>query len=153
MEMIGKVRRMKLRDKLSNSEIAKRTGLSRNTVKKWLRAPGDLAPRYQRESSDGKLTVNIGFAVNQGSLVTVQPDGKILLANFGTASSGGNNEFTLARYNADGSLDASFGGAGKVTTDFGFSSDTGYSVTLQADGKILVAGTRYNGSGDRKSVV
>jgi transposase len=56
MEMIGKVRRMKLRDKLSNSEIAKRTGLSRNTVKKWLRAPGDLAPRYQRESSDGKLT-------------------------------------------------------------------------------------------------
>lgn len=38
MEMIGKVRRMKLRDQLSNSEIAKRTGLSRNTVKKWLKA-------------------------------------------------------------------------------------------------------------------
>lgn len=35
MEMIGKVRRMKLREQLSNSEIAKRTGLSRNTVKKW----------------------------------------------------------------------------------------------------------------------
>ncbi len=45
MEMIGKVRRMKLRDKLSNSEIAKRTGLSRNTVKKWLKAPGDVVPR------------------------------------------------------------------------------------------------------------
>ena len=56
MEMIGKVRRMKLRDKLSNSEIAKRTGLSRNTVKKWLKAPGDQFPRYRRESSDGKLT-------------------------------------------------------------------------------------------------
>ena len=54
MEMIGKVRRMKLRDKLSNSEIAKRTGLSRNTVKKWLKAPGDVVPRYRRESSDGK---------------------------------------------------------------------------------------------------
>ena len=48
MEMIGKVRRMKLRDQLSNSEIAKRTGLSRNTVKKWLKAPGDEAPKYRR---------------------------------------------------------------------------------------------------------
>ena len=33
MEMIGKVRRMKLREQLSYSEIAKRTGLSCNTVK------------------------------------------------------------------------------------------------------------------------
>ncbi len=48
MEMIGKVRRMKLREQLSNSEIAKRTGLSRNTVKKWLKAPGDQAPKYKR---------------------------------------------------------------------------------------------------------
>ena len=47
MEMIGKVRRMKLREQLSNSEIAKRTGLSRNTVKKWLKAPGDQAPKYK----------------------------------------------------------------------------------------------------------
>ena len=39
MEMIGKVRRMKLRDKLSHSAIAKATGLSRTTVKKWLKAP------------------------------------------------------------------------------------------------------------------
>ena len=56
MDMIGKVRRMKLRDKLSNSTIAKLTGLSRNTVKKWLKAPGNIAPKYSRESSEGKLT-------------------------------------------------------------------------------------------------
>lgn len=56
MDLIGKVRRMKLRDQLSNSEIAKRTGLSRNTVKKWLKAPGDVIPRYRRQSRDGKLT-------------------------------------------------------------------------------------------------
>ncbi len=56
MEMIGKVRRMKLRDKLSHSAIAKATGLSRTTVKKWLKAPGDKAPKYVRESIDGKLT-------------------------------------------------------------------------------------------------
>ena len=56
MEMIGKVRRMKLRDKLSNSAIAKLTGLSRNTVKKWLKAPGAVIPKYSRESPAGKLT-------------------------------------------------------------------------------------------------
>ena len=56
MDMIGKVRRMKLRDKLSNSAIAKLTGLSRNTVKKWLKAAGDVAPKYRRTSPDGKLS-------------------------------------------------------------------------------------------------
>jgi transposase len=47
---------MKLRDKLSNSAIAKLTGLSRNTVKKWLKAPGAVIPKYSRESPAGKLT-------------------------------------------------------------------------------------------------
>ena len=56
MDMIGKVRRMKLRDRLSLSEIAKRTGLSRNTVKKWLKAPGEVVPKYERASAEGKLT-------------------------------------------------------------------------------------------------
>jgi DNA-binding transcriptional regulator LsrR (DeoR family) len=32
MDMLGKVRRMKMRDKLTISEISKRTGLSRYTV-------------------------------------------------------------------------------------------------------------------------
>ena len=44
MCMIGKLRRMKLRDQLFVSEIAKRTGLSRNTAKKWLKAPGEVVP-------------------------------------------------------------------------------------------------------------
>ena len=44
MDMIGKVRRMKMRDGISISEISRKTGLSRNTVKKWLKAPaGDPA--------------------------------------------------------------------------------------------------------------
>lgn len=56
MDMIGKVRRMRLRDQLSLSEIAKRTGLSHNTVKKWLRAPSDVVPEYERVKLEGKLT-------------------------------------------------------------------------------------------------
>ena len=56
MDMIGKVRRMKLRDQLSLSEISKRTGLARNTVKKWLNAPGDEPPKYERRATERKLT-------------------------------------------------------------------------------------------------
>ena len=40
MDMIGKVRRKKLRDQLSDGEICRLTGLARNTVKKWLKVPG-----------------------------------------------------------------------------------------------------------------
>ncbi len=55
MEMLGKVRRMHYRDGLSRSEIARRTGLSRTTVKKWLRAQEGASTRYRRESMPGKL--------------------------------------------------------------------------------------------------
>ena len=56
MEMLGKVRRMHYRDGLSRAEIARRTGLSRNTVKKWLKASEGVEPRYRRPTVAGKLT-------------------------------------------------------------------------------------------------
>jgi len=56
MEMLGRVRRMYFRDRLSRSEIARRTGLSRNTVKKWLRAGESVEPRYRRGCKPGKLS-------------------------------------------------------------------------------------------------
>ena len=56
MEMLGRIRRMYLRDKLSLHEIAKRTGLARNTLRKWLRTPEDVTtPTYSRAKSYGKL--------------------------------------------------------------------------------------------------
>ena len=66
MEMIGKVRRMKLRDKLSHSAIAKVTGLSRTTVKKWLNvsAPIEYWPPVPIEvwpgANAGSLNANCG---------------------------------------------------------------------------------------------
>jgi large exoprotein involved in heme utilization and adhesion len=45
------------------------------------------------------------------------------------------------RYNPDGSHDYSFGNGGKVMTHFGSTVDKGEAVTIQADGKILVAGS------------
>ena len=56
MDVIGKVRRLKLRDKLSTSAIARATSLSRNIVKKWFKAPGDVTPKYVREAPEGKLS-------------------------------------------------------------------------------------------------
>ncbi len=58
MEMLGKIRRMHLRDKLSLHEIAKRTGLSRNTIRSWLRTtPGTAPPTYRRIKGEVKLSV------------------------------------------------------------------------------------------------
>ena len=56
MEMLGKIRRMYLRDKLSRHEITKLTGLSRNTIPRWLRrAEKEEPPRYRRREELGKL--------------------------------------------------------------------------------------------------
>jgi uncharacterized delta-60 repeat protein len=69
----------------------------------------------------------------------MQPDGKVVVA--GQAYANGNYDFALARYSADGSLDASFGTAGKLTTDFVGGNDGASAVAIQPDGKIIVAGT------------
>ncbi len=89
----------------------------------------------------GKLTTDFGGA-DQGYSVAIQSNGKIVVA--GNTNNGGSNiDFALARYNSDGSLDNTFDTDGKVTTDFGTSTDRGYSVAIQSDGKIVVVGERY----------
>jgi uncharacterized delta-60 repeat protein len=90
-------------------------------------------------SGDGKLTTNIGTSYDYASAVTLQADGKILVAGYSFDSVTGFSDVVIARYNRNGSLDTTFDNDGKVITDFVF-YDYGYSVTLQADGKILVAG-------------
>jgi uncharacterized delta-60 repeat protein len=83
-------------------------------------------------------------ALMLGNSVIQQADGKLVVAGY--SDNGGNYDFALVRYNADGSLDTGFDGDGKVTTDIGASNDVGYSVIQQADGKLVVAGYSYNGS-------
>jgi len=55
--MYAKIRRMFYREHLNISEIQQRTSLSRNTIKKWLKAPSDSAVKYQRAKKPGKLTL------------------------------------------------------------------------------------------------
>ena len=59
-------------------------------------------------------------AFDSAFAVAIQADGKIVVAGY--SWNGSEFDFALARYNADGSLDTSFDGDGKVTTDFGASS-------------------------------
>ncbi|SFN70159.1 hypothetical protein SAMN05216289_15212, partial [Dokdonella immobilis] len=55
MATYAKVRRMRLREGLSISEIARRTSLSRNTIKAWLRESTRRELSYRREAGSKKL--------------------------------------------------------------------------------------------------
>ena len=56
MVMYAKIRRMFFREHLSISEIARRTTLTRNTIKKWLKAADGSEPKYRRPPKLTKLT-------------------------------------------------------------------------------------------------
>jgi len=89
---------------------------------------------------DGKLTTDFGASDDYADSVLLQSDGKILVAG-SSVKSDGSSDFELARYKSDGSLDSTFDGDGRLVMDFGGTLDTWYSISLQSDGKILVAGT------------
>jgi len=90
--------------------------------------------------SSGIVIQPIGSDDDRGESLAIQPDGKILLG--GACSTVGNNDFCIARFNSDGSLDTTFGNGGKVIQNIG----TGYSLAFQPDGKILMGGFCSNGS-------
>lgn len=85
-----------------------------------------------------------------GRHIALQKDGKIVI---GGSSSAYDGSLALARYNANGSLDASFGsGSGTPGITFtsisaGQGSAVGYGLAIQPDGKIIVVGTATNGDG------
>ena len=56
MVIYAKIRRMFFREHCSISEISRRTSLTRNTIKKWLKSPDGTEPKYLRLKSEGKLT-------------------------------------------------------------------------------------------------
>ena len=58
MAVIGKVKRMHFREKKSVREIVRLTGMARNTVRKWLKAPMLEEPKYRRGEQPGRLTAH-----------------------------------------------------------------------------------------------
>ncbi len=105
---------------------------------------------------------NLGFVVtdfagdnDRANGMALQPDGKIVAA--GTAFVDGDDDFAVARYNPDGTLDTTFNPSGTtpglVTTDISGNDDNGQAVVIQPDGKIVVAGTAHVSGNDDFAVV
>jgi uncharacterized delta-60 repeat protein len=102
-------------------------------------------------SGDGKVTAAIGTGDDSGKSVKLQSDGNIVVA--GDSHNGSNIDFAVVRFTTNGILDTSFNGTGKVTTAIGSGDDSADGMTLQDDGKILLAGNSYNGSNEDFAVV
>lgn len=96
--------------------------------------------------TDGTVTVDFDGDRDSGVHMVQQADGKILVA--GNATVDGQRDFALARLNVDGTLDASFAGDGRQTTDFNGYEDAARSPAIK-DGKILVVGRAEKDGGGR----
>lgn len=103
-------------------------------------APGDLDSSFD---GDGRVLTDFG-GYDHGDDLAVQGDGKIVTVGAG-AGAAGDTDFALTRHNADGSPDTSFGTNGRVTTPVAPAGldDWANAVTVQGDGKIVVAGTAW----------
>jgi uncharacterized delta-60 repeat protein len=97
-------------------------------------------------SGDGKVVTNLG-GFDQGLDIVVQANGKIVVSGQRCNSTVTVCDASLVRYNANGALDNTFSGDGKVWTDFG-GGDNGAigGLVVQSNGKIVIAGYMYNGS-------
>lgn len=104
------------------------------------------AARYNTNGSldntfdtDGKVNTLVTFN-DQGNAIAIQSDGKILVAGV-TLQLDFYNAFGIVRYNTNGSLDNTFDGDGMViTTSISTFGEEIKAITLQSDGKIVVAG-------------
>lgn len=93
--------------------------------------------------TNGKVITQISTYTDNANSAALQSDGKIVLSGYGWVS--GAYGFILARYNTNGSLDNTFGTGGIVTTTFGTNGDYAYSLVIQNDGKVVLAGKSATG--------
>jgi uncharacterized delta-60 repeat protein len=86
---------------------------------------------------DGTATIDFGSLADLAAGAALQPDGRIVVAGYTQAA----EDVAVARLNADGSPDATFGGAGKATVDFGVAT-FGNAVALAPNKRIVLAGQK-----------
>lgn len=101
----------------------------------------------------GKVITSINSGADKAYAVALQTDGKIIVAGMTTNASTG-KDFACLRYNSDGTLDSTFGTSGIVTNDVQTGSDdVVYSIAIQADGKIILAGYSDDGSNKNAALI
>lgn len=109
-------------------------------------ADGTLDPTF---GDCGKVIGLFGGKDDGINAIVLQADSKILVVGYALAfedSEAQTQDFALVRLNSDGRFDTSFGIGGIVMTDFSGMNDIAYAVSLQSNGKIVVAGTTDTGS-------
>jgi uncharacterized delta-60 repeat protein len=106
-----------------------------------LAVDGDLDPTF---GTDGKVLTDFDHSTDIANAVAIQADGKLVVVGTTYQDNDFSDEdFAVARYNPDGTLDKTFGTGGKVQTDFLGLAAVASSVVVQPDGKIVVAGGAF----------
>ena len=107
---------------------------------------GTLDPQLD---GDGRLSAVIG-TTSQASAVAIDPTGRFVVSGFARFSS--NDDMALARYDGTGALDTNFGSGGIVTLPIGSGPDVANAVAVQADKKILIAGSARFSNDDNVAI-
>lgn len=111
------------------------TGIPSSTVQA---AAGDLDTTF---GTGGKVTTDFRGYGDYGRALAIQDDGKIIAAGISASRDiYFTEDFAIARYNPDGSLDPTFGTGGKVVLDFFGDQDQIHDVAVQPDHKIVAVG-------------
>ncbi len=94
----------------------------------------------------GKVTTDFGSSLDTAFALAIVSGGKIVVA--GTTIVGATlNDFALAQYNSDGTLDSGFGLSGKITADFFGGNEVAHAIAIQSDGKIVASGSSQVAAG------
>jgi len=93
----------------------------------------------------GEYITNFEKGKDYPTSIALQNDGKVVIAGYFRGEFG--SDFMVTRYNIDGLLDTTFGVWGRKNVDLGDNSAMATCVTMQTDGKIIIAG----GLGGRQS--
>jgi uncharacterized delta-60 repeat protein len=102
-------------------------------------AAGALDPSF---GVAGKVTTKFGPNNDAANALVVQPNGRLVAAG-SSVNASLDNDFALARYKPNGSLDPAFGTGGKVTTPVGPSDDLAHALVLQPNGRLVAAGESW----------
>src|SRR6516225_602769 len=101
--------------------------------------PGTLDNSF---SNDGKTSTLVGTVEADGECVTVQSNGKIIMAGTFYNTSHNDDDFAVVRYNVNGTLDNSFAGNGKADINPSLGTDDiAHAIAIQSNGLIIVAGS------------
>ena len=118
-------------------------GSGRNFCLRRMSETGIADPTF---GNSGVVVTAIGTAADAIYDMEVQSDGKIAVVGSSYNANTGFEDFAVVRYNANGSLDTTFRGTGKVTASFPGGSAVGRSVVIGPDGRMVIAGYAHDGT-------